>query len=812
MMTIWQDIRHGLRILMRQPGQSLMIAGILAVGIAGTTAVFSLFNGVFLRPLPLPDQKRVMHLDEIDPATGNEHGVPYYRYSAWRRYNESFETMAFSSQWVANISHGGRAEHVGMRNVTHEFFDLFGIRPILGRSFTAEEDRPGGPKVVLLSEGLWKRMFDGDPGILGRSVTVDDDPAYTVVGILPDATFPDRKDLWCPLRADPEKDDGGLGPMAAGRLRKGVTTGQARDDLTRIQKGWAEQHPDKRLTRLPNVIPMRELCLRVAGQFRFALFVTLGVVALVLVIACFNVASTMLARGTHQSRELAVRATLGATRGRIVQQVLAESLVLSVVGCVPGVLLGSYALQILLRLLGGLIPPWMEFPLDARWVLFCLAVVAATTVLSGLLPALHAAAPLRVGFRPAPIGMLQALGTRTTGSRAKRRTLDAIIAAQVALAMTLLVGAGLVLRTYLKIQNTDPGFRTAGILTYHVPLSVGSYLDENKRHAFWERHIERVGALPGVVHAALVNNVPMTVPAIRKFEIEGENSVSDEQSPPVLVRRVTPNYFQTLGIPLLAGRGFTEEDNRRESERTVVVEKTFAERFWPGESPIDKRIRQQGTEDWIRVIGVVGDVKHLSLDQSAQLGVYLPRVTDAAFAMWGVVQTSGDPLSLVPAIRSAVRSVDPGVPVEEIQTMSERVRESMSGRRLALWMYGIPALVAAILAFAGIYGVTSFAVSQRTQEIGIRMALGARVPDVVRMVVRQGLRVALVGLAVGSLGAILLGRVLASMGFMLYDVGPADPVTLACVPLLLTAVSTLASYLPARKAARVDPMTALRCE
>jgi putative ABC transport system permease protein len=289
---MWHDVRIAGRGLMRQPAQSLMIAGILAVAIAGTTTVFSLFNGVFLRPLPIPNQGRVMYLEEIDPGTGNEHSAPYYRFHTWRQYSQSFETMAFSSQWVANVSRGGRAEHVGMRNVTQEFFNVFGIRPILGRSFTAEEDRPGGPNVVLLSEGLWKRMFDSDPAIIGRTVSLDDDPSCTVVGILPDTTFPDHKDLGCPVRADPEKDDGGLGAMAAGRLKKGVTVEQARDDLRRIQRGWAEQHPDKQLTALPSVTPMRQAYLRMANQFRFVLFVTLGVVVLVLVIACYNVGPT----------------------------------------------------------------------------------------------------------------------------------------------------------------------------------------------------------------------------------------------------------------------------------------------------------------------------------------------------------------------------------------------------------------------------------------------------------------------------------------------------------------------------------------
>jgi putative ABC transport system permease protein len=805
--SIWHDVRIAGRSLARQPVQWLMIAGILAVGIAGTTTVFSLFNGVFLRPLPIPDQERVMSLDEIDPATGSEHSVPYYRYHTWRQYNQTFEAVAFSSQWVANVSHGGRAEHVGMRYVTHQFFDIFGIRPVLGRTFTAEDDRPGEPKVVLLSVSLWKRMFDSDPAIVGRTVCLDDDPAFTVVGVLPDGVFPDRKDLWCPLRADPDKDDGGLGPMAAGRLRKGVTVQQARDDLTRIQRGWAEQHPDKQLTRLPNVTPMRQAYLRMASQFRFVLFVTLGVVVLVSVIACCNAASTMLARGTYQSRELAMRATLGATRGRIVQQVLAESLVLSIAASLPGILLSYHVLQVLVRLLGSVVPTWMKFPLDIRCILFCVGIVAATTILSGLLPALHAAAPKDLH------GILQALGARTTGSRAKRRTLDAIIAAQVALAMTLLVAAGLILRTYLKVQDIDPGFRTAGVLTYNVPLSIWPNLDENKRHAFWDQYIEKVQALPGVVHAALINNAPMSYPATKRYEAEdAAQRAGNERNPDVLVWRITPDYFATVGIPLLAGRGFAESDNRRGSEQTAVIDETFAKRFWPNESPIDKRVRPRGSQDWIRVIGVVKDTKQISLEQSPQPSIYLPRVTDAAYGMCVVVQTSGDPLSLVPAIRASMQSIDPGLPIEDIYTLAERVYESMSGRRLALWMYGIPALVAAILAFAGIYGVTSYAVSQRTQEIGIRMALGARVPDVTTMVVGQGLRLVVIGLAIGLLGAIALGRVLASMEFMLYDVGPADPLTFAGVPVLLMITSMLACYIPARKAAKVDPMTALRCE
>lgn len=806
MMMLWHDIRIAYRGLAKQPMFSVMIVFVLAIGVAGTTTIFSLFNGLFLRPLPVPDQQHAMSLYEIDTVSREEHGPSYQRFHAWREHNQTFESMGFSTVWVANISSDGAAERIGTRLASQGFFDVLGLRPVLGRGFTAEEDHPGGPNVVLVSTSLWARMFDRDPSIIGRTISLDGDPSHTIVGVLPDETFPDHKDVWCPLRADPDKGHGGLGPMAVGRLKKGVTIEQARDDLNRIHGDWVQQHPDKTITTVPEIAPLRTAYLRMARDVRSALFIVLVVVTLVLLVACCNVTSTMLARGVYRRREIAMRVALGATYGRIIQQTLAESLVLSLLGGLAGALLGVPALRLLLVVLADAVPEWMRFTLDIRYMLFFAAIVSLVTLLSGLPPALHAAFPKGL------YGVLHASGAWATGSHGRHRTLGAIVVAQIAVAATLLTGAGLMLRTFLGVQHTDPGFRAAGVLTYHVPLSIGAYIDENKRHAFWERHLQDIQALPGVTHAALVNNPPMSIPAVKTCEIEGRPDTGDERDRRVLVRRITPDYFHTLGIPLLAGRNFSVNEDRLDSERTVVVNRTLAERFWPGENPVNKRIRPQGAEDWFRVIGVVKDIRQINLEQSPEPGIYLPRVTDAAFGMYAVIRTSGDPLALVPAIRGSIRSVDPGVPIENVQRMSERVRESTWPRRLALWLYGLPAAVAGLLAFAGIYGVTSYAVSQRTQEIGIRMALGAGAPNVLSMVIRQGSRLIVVGLALGLGGGFVLSRLLASIPGMLHDVGPTDPVTFVLVVFLLATAALTACYLPARRAAKVDPMVALRHE
>ncbi len=803
------DLRMACRSLAHQPVFTLMIVGILGIGVAGMTTIFSLFNGLYLRPFPVPNEDRFVILYETDLKTGTRNlDAVYSRFLAWRQHNQTFAGMGLCSSWMSNLTLGDQAERVSIRLATHDVLGLLGLQPVLGRYFAPEEDRPEGPKVVLLSSGLWERLFGKDPTILGRTLSLDGDP-FTIIGVVPPEAdvLGDPKDLWQPLRADAQGRHGGMGAWAMGLLKKGVTAAQASEDLTRIHQGWAQQHPETEVTTLPEVVRARDVYREQNQQTRFGTWILLGVVGFAMLTACCNVMSILLARGAFQAKEFALRAALGASRGRLIGQVLAESLILSALGGLFGVCLGSQALAFLLGRLGSVIPTWMKFPLDVRCALFCVALIGASTVLSGLLPAFHAAFPRDIHT------MLQSAGTRTTVSRGRRRTLDAIVTAEVALALTLLLGAALLLRAYWQVQNIDPGCRRAGVLTYNLSLPIGPYFDESKRRTFWNEHLERIRALPGVRQAALSNYLPMTWASFGRFEVEGTMPTDDQEAAPsIQTQTITPDYFDTLGIGLLAGRPFGISDNQKDSEKVAVINETFARRFWPGQSPLDKRVRWRDSPDWIRVVGVARDVINSGLDQPVWPCVYLPMRSDVPFGMFAIVRTSGAPLSLMPSVREAVRAADSGLPIQDIRTMSQRLTDSMWLRRIISWLFGLPAAAAALMAFAGLYGAISYSVNRRIQEIGIRVALGARIPDVTRMVLRQGFRLIAVGLASGVAGGFVLSRLLASLPGVLYNVSPNDPVTFLGVIVLLTAVALLACYVPARRAARVDPMVALRCE
>ncbi len=801
---LWQDLRIACRGLVKQPLLTLMIVGILGIGVAGTMMVFGLFNGLFLHPFPVPRQERLVDLDETAPKWNLKYtGIAYPDFCAWREHNRSFESMYAWTVWGANLSLNDRTERVDALVTTREFFEVLGLQPVLGRCFAEEEDRPNGPKVVLLSTGLWERMFARSPAVLGQTLRLDGEP-FTIIGVLPPpAAFPVDVDLWRPLAANPQQGWDSWYLMGVGRLKPGVTVKQACDDLTRIHKGLIAQHPSNDITS-PTVEPLRD---RFLGDYRQGITILLGAVLCVLLIACCNVASIILARGTHRGKEVAMRLALGATGGRIIRQILTESVILSVAGAALGVPLGQGGLHLLMTWFAEPInaPRWLTFQPDVRWAIFCLAVIGAATMASGLVPALHAAHTRDLH------GVLQSSGARSTGSRSRRRVLSAIVVGQVALALTLLVGAGLVFRSFRKVQGIDPGFRTEGVLTYQIALPYARYADENKRQAFFEQHLEKVRALPGVTHAGLTSAPPLSASHDgRSFEVEGAaKKAPGEQDPITLFVTATPGYFETMNIRLLAGRFFDEQDNRPDSEKTVIVNESFARHFWPGQNPLDKRIRLSGSQDWMRVVGLTKDVKHYGLDQPMRPSVYGPYGHARSTGMFGVVHTQGDPVSLIPALREIVRAADSDLPIYGIKTMAQRVRAALFLRLIFSWMFVAFGVIAAVMAFAGIYGVVSYWVSQRTQEIGIRVALGARAPDVIRMVLTQGVRLIGLGLGLGLVGAFTLSRLLAGT---LYNISPTDPLTFVGVPLLLITAAGLACYLPARRAARTDPMVSLRYE
>jgi predicted permease len=803
MRIFYQDVRSGVRMLARNPGFTLTAVLCLGLGIGACITIFSLFNELFLCPFPVPHQERLVDLNETAPKWDLEYtGICYADFHAWREYNKTFECMGVFANWGANLSVDDKAERVEILNVTHDFLDVLDVRPVLGRGFTPEEDRPQGPKVVLLSFGFWKRFFGQDPTILGRTLRLNDEP-LTIIGVLPPkAVFPVSADIWRPLALDPEQSKGSWYLAAFGRLKKGVTVDQAREDLTRIHKGLVEERPANKITS-PTVVDLRE---RYFSEYQDGVSILLGAGGFALLIACCNVTSIMLARGAYRSKEIAMRAALGATRGRIVRHILTESLVLSIVGGILGLFLGHLGFEILLARLAAStdIPSWMTFDEDLRYGFFCIVIVGAATILSGLIPALQA------GYARDLHSVLQTSSTHATTSRARRRTLSGVVVGQIALALTLLIGAGLLLRTFRKVKEVDPGFHTEGILTYQISLSGGPNATESQRQAFFEQHLENVRALPGVAQAGLCDHIPLTTHSGRLFDIEGAPERSpDEQDVIILQRTVTPGYFEAMGVKLLSGRFFTEKDNRRDSERTVIVNETFANHFWAGENPVGKRIRRRDTEDWMRVVGLTKDVKHYGFEQEMRPGVYIPYTWNADATMYGVVRTSADPLLLVDFIREIVRSTDPGIPIFGIKTMAQRVDESILLRLIYSWLFGVFATVAGIMAFAGIYGVISYSVSQRTQEIGIRVALGARPGDIARHVMRQGAVLTIIGLLIGLLGSFAISRVLASQ---LFGVSATDVTTFAGVSILLVAVATLACYIPARRAARIDPIAALRYE
>jgi predicted permease len=799
--TLQHDLKIALRAIRNKPAFSLMVIGMLAAGIAGNAAIFSVFDGLFLRPLPFAEPDRLVDLDETAPKWNLKSvSISNPDFYAWREGNKTFDAMAFfkSAGYDLSDNRGGAQRIKGVR-VTRDMLDVLRLKPALGRNFLPEEDRPGGAKVLMLGYALWQRMFQSDRNVLGQVLKLNGQ-ACMVVGVLPrEAVFPPDVELWTALAADPH-DAGSYYLNGVGRLKRGVLLTQAGADLLRVHKAMMldGKHSMNDITS-PTLMPLRD---RYLGDYRQVTHILLGGVAIVLLIACVNIAGLMLVRGAARTREIAIRTAIGASRGAIIRQLLTESLVLAALGGIAGVLIGHLFLRGILTLMPDDMPGWLSFQLDARFAVFCTVITAGAAVLFGLAPAIQAA-----GVDPRE--WLQD-GTRSSFSRGRRGALSALIVCEVGLALMLLVSAGLLLEAFRKVLHVDPGFHADNVLTYTVELPEARYAKAPDAIEFYSRLLDRLRVLPGVKSAAAVSILPLDGHAGYFFEVEGGRTFGPkEQSPVVLGLQGTPGYFATMGVTFIAGRPFTEHDGDASRQGVAVINESFAKYFWPNADALGKRLRSFDEKYWMQVVGITRDVKHYGLDQEMRPCVWVPFRQRWQRAMSVALRSAMDPHPLTNAAREVQRQIDPDLAMFNVRTMSERLDRSLWARRAYSWLFGAFAAIAILLAAAGVYGVTSYAVSQRAREIGIRMALGARPGQVMSGVLASGMALVSGGVALGLAGAYLTTRFLESL---LFGVSTHDPLTYACVVAGVATVGLMANFIPAQRASRVDPMRILRFE
>jgi putative ABC transport system permease protein len=802
-----QDLRYGVRMLARSPGLTAAAILALALGIGANTAIFSVVNAVLLRPLPYPDADRLLNVHQVWATAPNEHDVlSADDVVALREGAAAFGQVAayFSPVGGFAITGGGEPEQVAGTAVTAEMFDVLGTRPALGRAFLPEDGRPGAEPVVVLSHALWQRRFGGDPGIVGRALTMDS-RAHTITGVMPKGfRFPRDgvADLWPIFRPERSSSRPPYYIRTVARPRPGAGPAEVQGALRSITRQIKEWFPDSSADWRLDAAPLKD---ELVGDARPALLVLLGAVALVLLIATANIANLLLARATARRREMAIRAALGAGRFRLARQLVTESLILAGVGGLFGIILSLWGTDLLVQVGPRNLPRLYEVGIDLRVLLYTAAVTILSGILFGLAPAIRAS-------RPGLATTLQA-GARGTTDHAGRRLRSLLVVTEFALAVMLLCGAGLLIRSFLRLQQVSPGFDAGGILTASVSLPQARYPGGAERSAFFRGLLERASSLPGVQAAAISMALPpdllvMTNP----YTIEGRPLPPGSQPPAVAQLLIGGDYFHALGVPLLRGRAFTEADVAGAPE-VIIINQTMAKTLFPGEDPIGRRL-QLGDPDpespWVTIVGIAGDVKYTGLDKAPEPTMYTPYEQNLWWpTMFLVVRSSVDPAGLARAVRSQVAGLDPLLPLARVRTMDELLGQSVAEPRFRTTLLGIFAATALLLAAVGIYGVLSYTVGQRTQEIGIRMALGARRRDVLALVLGQGMALAGIGVAIGLAAALALSRVLAGL---LFGVSPADPATFGAVSLVMVAAALLACYVPARRATRVDPMVALRSE